>query len=82
MINYLIVYDTTEDPVMITAENIKDCVIRFAEYTGDKTPLLLKALVGCDTVKDIVDMFNCFGYSEIKAIYKIDEVLYRKEDKT
>lgn len=79
---YLIVYDTTENSVTISAENVKDCVVQSAEYTGDKSPLLLKALVGCDTVKDIVDMFNCFGYSEIKAIYRIDETLYRKEGRT
>lgn len=75
-------YDTTENSVTISAENVKDCVVQFAEYTGDKSPLLLKALVGCDTVKDIVDIYNHFAYSEIKAIYKIDETLYRKEEKT
>ena len=82
MISCLIVYEPSEEPVIISAENVKDCVVQSAEYTGDKSPLLLKALVGCDTVKDIVDMFNCFGYSEIKAIYRIDETLYRKEGRT
>lgn len=82
---YLIASDNIESSVIISAENIKDCAIRFAEYMGDKSPLLIKALVGCDTVKDVVEMYNHFAHSKIKAIYKtaafsIEKTLYRKEE--
>jgi hypothetical protein len=73
---YMVVYDLDCDYTFIDAENTEDCIIQFADYMGDCSDLFVKALKGCETVNDYVDMYNQFGQYNIQAIYIIEKTLY------
>ena len=76
---YLIFYDN-EDFVFVDAENIEDCIIQMADYTGDNSDLFLKALKGCRTSKDYVNMYNHFSNYDINSIFILKETVYEKEE--
>lgn len=73
---YIVIYDTDCEYTKIDAANIEDCIMQFAEYTGDNSDLFQKALLGCIDVNDYVDMYNHFGQFTIQAIHIIDKTLY------
>lgn len=76
--NFLILYDD-ECYTFIEAENVEDCIIQFADYTGCNSELFLKALQGCQLPKDYINMYNQFSYYNIKSILVIQQILYDKE---
>lgn len=57
--NYLVLYDD-EGYVYIDAENLRDYIIKFADYVGVATDLFLKALKGCNTPTDYIKMYEHF----------------------
>ena len=75
---YIVMYDndTDCDYTFVDAENIEDCIIQFAEYTGDNSYLFRKALHGCEDVRDYVEMYNHFGQCKIQEIHIIEKTLY------
>lgn len=76
--NYLILYND-ECYTFIDAENIEDCIIQFGDYTACNSDLFLKALKGCQSPKDYVDMYNQFSCYNIESILVIQQTLYDKE---
>lgn len=72
---YLIIYED-ENFTFADAENVEDCIIQFADYTGANSDLFLKALKGCHTPKDYVDMYNHFGEYTINSILLIQQTIY------
>lgn len=72
---YLVVYNNSGFKE-ITAENIKDCIVQLADWTGDKTELLLKALNGCELVDDYIDMYEYFGSCKINFIFLLQDTIY------
>lgn len=76
--NYLILYDD-ECYTFIDAESVEDCIIQFADYTGCNSELFLKALKGCQSPKDYVDMYNQFSCHNIQSILVIQQILYDEE---
>lgn len=79
--NYLILYED-ECYTFIDAENVEDCIVQFADYTACSSDLFLKALKGCHSPKDYVDMYNQFSCCNIDTIIMIQQILYdrRKND--
>ena len=76
--DYLVLYDD-ENYTYIDAENLEDCIVQFADYTGCNTELFLKALKGCHTPKDYVEMYEHFSDSNINSILMIQQALYDAE---
>ena len=75
--NYLVLYD--EYYAHIDAENLEDCIIQFADYTGCNTDLFLKALKGCQSPKDYVRMYEHFSNCSIDSILLIQQAIYDEE---
>lgn len=73
--NYLVLYDN-ENYAYIDAENVEDCIIQFADYTGCNTELFLKALKGCNSPKDYVRMYEHFSDCNINSILVIQQAIY------
>ena len=76
--NCFVIYDTVHF-ININCVGIKDCVTQLADYFGDNSTLFSKALKGCDTREDCVEMFNHFSQYTINAIYSIHETIYDEE---
>ena len=76
--NYLVLCDD-ENYTFVDAENIEDCIIQFADYTACNSDLFLKALKGCHSPKDYVDMYNQFSCHNIQSILVIQQILYDEE---
>lgn len=76
--NYIVLYDY-ESYAYIDAENLEDCIIKFADYVGDNTDLFLKALRGCNAPTDYVKMYEHFSSYNINAILLIQHVIYDAE---
>ncbi|HAU87715.1 MAG TPA: hypothetical protein DCW90_20175 [Lachnospiraceae bacterium] len=74
---YLVVYDGNRLKE-ISAENIEDCIIQFADWAGDKTELLLKALKGCDMAKEYVDIYEHLGNYTINFIFLLQDTIYKE----
>lgn len=74
---YLVVYDS-DGFKEITAKNINDCIVQFADWTGDKTELFLKALKGCEHVEDYIDMYEHFGNCRINFIFLLQDTIYEE----
>lgn len=74
----IVIYDTHHFTI-IDCVGIKDCITQLADYVGDNSILLSKALKGCDTPKSCVEMFNHFSQYTINAIYSIHKTIYEKE---
>ena len=75
--NYLVVYNDNGFKE-ITAKNIKDCIVQLADWTGDKTELLLKALNGCELVEDYINMYEYFGSCKINSIFLLQDTIYKE----
>lgn len=78
---YLVIYnygsngDSTE---LFETTSVKDCIIKFAIYVGDDCELFRKALTGCESDNDCIEMYKMFGAYLIKAIYTIGNVVYEE----
>lgn len=78
---YFVLFDKGRS-TLIDAENVEDCIIQVADYTGSNSDLFLKALKGCHSPKDYVYMYNWFSYCNIDSIIVIQQTLYdRRIDK-
>lgn len=81
---YLVVYDNcfndTETKLFAVAD-VKHCVIQFAIYVGDDCDLFRKALTGCESDKDCIEMYQKFGNYCIDEIYLVDNVIWRQNEK-
>lgn len=77
--NYLVLYNNEENHTYIDAENLEDCIIQFADYTGCNTDLFLKALKGCQSPKDYVCMYEHFSDYNINSILLIQQAIYDEE---
>ena len=75
--SYLILYED-DCYTEIDAENMEDCIIQFADYTGDDTDLFRKALQGCHSPKDYVDMYEQFSQNRIDSILLVSQTLYER----
>lgn len=75
--NYLILYED-DCYTEIDAENLEDCIIQFADYTGDNTDLFLKALQGCHLPKDYIDMYEHFSQNRIDSVLLISQTIYER----
>lgn len=76
--NYLVLYNN-EDYTHVDAENLEDCIIQFAKYTGCNTELFLKSLKGCQSPKDYVRMYEHFSDYNINSILLIQQAIYDEE---
>ena len=66
------------DTFVCAAENIRDLIIKYAEYTGELNTPLQKAIggFGVDDTNDLLVFFNKWSYQPIKRIYEIAETVY------
>lgn len=72
---YLIIYDV-DDFTIIDAISFKDCMLQLADFFGDNTELLGKALNGCTTDSDMVKMLKHFSNCQINAIYELNKQIF------
>lgn len=72
---YLVIYNS-EKFVKINAVSLKDCIAKVADYFGDNSSLLQKALIGCYTAESIIEMFNHFSIYDINLIFEIGKIIY------
>ena len=72
--NYIVIYDY--EFIIIPATSVKECIVKLSAFTGDKYPLFTKALNGCETTIDYIDMYNRFSDYQINAIYELGNELY------
>ena len=77
---YIVVYDF-DNFEKFKATSVYDCIKQFAEYTGKWTYLFELAMASLSKDKDFVDMYNRFSNYDINAIYRVDKVIYTKEEK-
>ena len=75
--NYLILYDD-DCYTEIDAENLEDCIVQFADYTGVVTDLFLKALQGCQSSNDYVEMYEHFSENNINSVLLIGQTIYER----
>ena len=78
---YLVVYEdcTGEiDVEMFKVTNIKDCIIQFAIGVGDDSKLFRKALIGCESDSECIEMYKQFGNYVIDTIYVVNNVVWSK----
>lgn len=60
------------------AVDIPDLVKLVAEYTGNKSDLLMKALIGCAQDEDYIEMYNrfAFSYGSITGIWMLGKHIF------
>lgn len=75
--NYLIFYEDNSY-TEFNAENLEDCIIQLADYTGDYTDLFRKALQGCRSPKDYIDMYEQFNQNRIDSVLLIAQTVYER----
>lgn len=77
MAKYIIIYEV-DSYATIEADGIKDCIMKLAEYTGDKTSLFELALRGCNTAEECIAMYEEFSSNGIENIYAMSDTVYEK----
>lgn len=60
------------------ADTFKECMVKFAKETGIYCELFEKALVGCTSETDCIEMFEQFSDDKINAVYTIQETIYEE----
>ena len=81
---YFVVYENCIGKIdvdMFEATNIKDFIIKFAICAGDDSELFRKALMGCESDSEYIEMYKQFGRCVINAIYKVNNVVWSKNEK-
>lgn len=76
---YIVVYDI-DNFVKFKATSVYDCIKQFAEYTGYWTHLFEMAIASLSKDEDFVDMYNKFSNYYLDAIYRVDKVVYTKDN--
>ncbi len=79
MKNYLIMYDD-EFSYYCEAESVKNCLLQFLNYIGEARAVMIKALEGLSTEKEMVDFINITDISDIEVVYEINKAIYSKAD--
>ena len=75
---YLVVYENRADDTAVKlfeAADVKDCIIQFAIYVGDDCELFRRALIGCESDRECIEMYGRFGSCGIDEIYTVDNVV-------
>ena len=84
MFKYLIVYNYNQSTYLKTTDSYKNLILAFANFTSINTPLFVKAIDGCKSVVDCVEMYNYFCGAdmqcEINYIHEISYTLYDEND--
>lgn len=78
---YLVVYENCTGEIDVETfkvTNIKDCIIQFAICVGDDSELFRKALMGCESDSEYIEMYKQFGSCAIDAIYAVNNVVWSK----
>lgn len=81
---YFVVYVNRVNEIeveLFKATNVKDCIIQFAKSVGDDSRLFRKALMGCKTDSEYIEMYKQFGCCIIDTIYEVNNVEYWKNEK-
>ena len=81
---YFVVYVNCVNEIeveLFEATNVKDCIIQFAKSVGDDSRLFRKALMGCETDSEYIEMYKKFGTCVIDTIYAVNNVEYWKNEK-
>lgn len=68
---YLIIFDN-DRRYEVNATDVKDAILKTAQYTGDDSDLFKKALKGFNQsdVEGLVELYNHFSCFEIETIWK------------
>lgn len=80
MAKYIVLFDYSDFNIF-QAEDFKGVIVKLYRYTNGDSSLLEKALVGCETIEDVVTMFREFGGGTINAIYAVDKPLYKAKER-
>ena len=81
---YLVVYEDQVNEIdveLFEVTNVKDCIIQFAISVGDDSRLFRKALMGCESDSECIEMYKQFGSCVIDTIYAVNNVVWRKNEK-
>ena len=81
---YLVVYENwvgDTDVQLFEVTNVKDCIIQFAIYAGGDCELFRKALIGCESDSECIEMYKKFGSCAIYEIYAVSNVVWSKNEK-
>ena len=81
---YLVVYENWVNEIdvkLFEVTNVKDCIIQFAISVGDDSRLLRKALIGCESDSECIEMYKQFGNYVINTIYAVNNVVWSKNEK-
>ena len=73
---YLLVEEEYNEAILVEATSLKDCIQRYAHYTGEDSDLFNKALIGVEAPEDLIGMFNHFAYKGIIAITEVIGDIY------
>ena len=81
---YLVVYEDCTGEIYVElfkVTNVKDCIIQFAKAVGDDSRLFRKALMGCESDSECIEMYKQFGSCVIDTIYVVNNVVWSKNEK-
>ena len=81
---YLVVYENWVNEIdveLFEVTNVKDCIIQFAISVGDDSRLFRKALMGCESDSECIEMYKQFGSCVIDTIYAVNNVVWSKNEK-
>lgn len=79
MIKYLITYGVNDrQNATFEANNLKELILKFAEYDGLTSDTFHKAIEGFDNndIIGMVDLFRQFTWTSIENIYEIKDNVY------
>ena len=81
---YLVVYEDQVNEIdveLFEVTNVKDCIIQFVISVGDDSRLFRKALMGCESDSECIEMYQQFGSCVIDTIYAVNNVVWSKNEK-
>ena len=76
---YLILY-SYDSFFKANADSLKDALLLFEEYIGNKSTVFEKDLNAMQTIEEMLILHNRFCDYRINAIYKIRETIYEEQD--
>ena len=80
---YFVVYVNRVNEIeveLFKVTNVKDCIIQFAKSVGDDSRLFRKALMGCESDSECIEMYKQFGSCVIDTIYAVNNVVWSKNE--
>lgn len=81
---YFVVYVNRVNEIeveLFKVTNVKDCIIQFAKSVGDDSRLFRKALMGCESDSECIEMYKQFGSCVIDTIYAVNNDVWSKNEK-